>query len=130
MADYVSTVREENPNSMGYDRGVLAAADRTLSVETPYSSTDLAVEQAETEKAKWTYLVYMAADNDLCHAALYDIVSMQQARIDPEIEIYILVDRTPVGSKDSGDYVTPTAHTSGIPSGPKHASARSPTAPV
>ena len=57
--------------------------------------------------AKWTYLVYMAADSDLCQVAIYDIVAMQQARIDPEIEVYILVDRTPVGSKDSGDYVTP-----------------------
>jgi len=58
-------------------------------------------------KAKWTYLVYMAADSNICTGALYDIVSMQQANIDPGIEIYVLVDRSPVGSPENGDYLTP-----------------------
>ena len=60
----------------------------------------------ESVKGKWTYLVYMAADNDLCYSALYDIVSMQQAKVDSQIDIYVLADRTPAGTKGSGDYET------------------------
>ena len=58
-------------------------------------------------RTKWTFLVYFAADNDLCPCALYDVVSMQQADLDPEIEIYVLVDRTSNDSPDNGDRVLP-----------------------
>ncbi|MBR5679013.1 MAG: C10 family peptidase, partial [Clostridia bacterium] len=61
-------------------------ADFTLSVNGTSSSdyADLIFEndslklqvKKESLKPKWTYLVYMAADNDLCYSALYDIVSM------------------------------------------------------
>ena len=61
----------------------------------------------KSEKPKWTFLVYMAADSDISYCALYDIVSMQQANIDSEIEIYVLADRAPVDNPRNGDYVTP-----------------------
>ena len=76
-------------------------------VEDVYSAHDLAVVQAESEKAKWTFMVYMAADSDISYCALYDIVSMQQANIDSEIEVYVLADRAPVDNPRNGDYVTP-----------------------
>ena len=57
-------------------------------------------------KPKWTYLVYMAADSDISYCALYDIVSMQQANIDSEIEVYVLADRSTVDNPRNGDYMT------------------------
>ena len=62
--------------------------------------------QPEPAAAKWTYLVYMAADNDICYSALYDIVSMQQAKVDSQIDIYVLADRTPAGAAGSGNLET------------------------
>jgi autotransporter passenger strand-loop-strand repeat protein len=47
------------------------------------------------EKKKWTYLVYMAADSNIGTGALYDIIGMQQAKVDSEIDIYVLADRCP-----------------------------------
>ena len=61
----------------------------------------------KSEKSKWTFLVYMAADSDISYCALYDIVSIQQANIDSEIEVYVLADRAPVDNPRNGDYVTP-----------------------
>ena len=61
----------------------------------------------KSEKPKWTFLVYMVADSDISYCALYDIVSMQQANIDSEIEVYVLADRAPVDNPRNGDYVTP-----------------------
>ena len=91
-------------------------ADFTLSVNGTSSSdyADLIFEdnslklqvKKEPAKSKWTYLVYLAADNDICDSAIYDIVSMQQAAADSEIDIYVLADRTPAGTKGSGDYET------------------------
>ena len=91
-------------------------ADFTLSVNGTASSdfADLICEgnslklqiKKEPEKPKWTYLVYMAADNNLSISALYDIISMQQAKLDSEIDIYVLADRTPAGTEGSGDYET------------------------
>jgi len=57
-------------------------------------------------KKKWTYIMYMAADSNLCRQALYDIVLMQQAVIDLDIEICVLVDRCPTDLDDGGDAVT------------------------
>ncbi len=48
----------------------------------------------------------MAADNNLIISALYDIVSMQQAKLDSQIDIDVLADRTPAGTEGSGDYKT------------------------
>ena len=43
--------------------------------------------------AKWTYLMYFAADNDLDVSALNDLISIQRANIDEGIDVYVLVDR-------------------------------------
>ncbi len=106
MAEYISTFRDKKQNC-----SPIVAGDLTLSVDVPvedaYSVHDLAVVQAESEKAKWTFMVYMAADSDISYCALYDIVSMQQANIDSEIEVYVLADRAPVDNPRNGDYVTP-----------------------
>ena len=106
MAEYISTFYDEGQNC-----SPIVAGDLALSVETPvedvYRAHDLAVVQEESEKAKWTFMVYMAADSDISYCALYDIVSMQQANIDSEIEVYVLADRTSVDNPRNGDYVTP-----------------------
>jgi len=60
----------------------------------------------KSPKAKWTYLIYMAADSNISDAALYDIVSIQQTKVDSEIDIYVLADRSPAGSDGSGDKET------------------------
>ena len=54
-------------------------------------------------------MVYMAADSNLCDDAIYDIVAMQQADLDSEIEIYVLADRCPEGAEGFGDLVTVNA---------------------
>lgn len=106
MAEYISTFRDKKQNC-----SPIVAGDLTLSVDVPvedaYSVHDLAVVQAESEKTKWTFMVYMAADSDISYCALYDIVSMQQANIDSEIEVYVLADRSTVDNPRNGDYVTP-----------------------
>ena len=90
MAEYTFSDEKQNCNP-------IVANDLTLSADVPVEDAsiahDLAVVQEESEKAKWTYMVYMAADSDISYCALYDIVSMQQANIDSEIEVYVLADR-------------------------------------
>ena len=85
----------------GASLGTLAVGE-TLSVgNTDYTLklTDnvLSVAVSETEpapgKAKWTYLMYFAADNDLDASALDDLISIQRANIDERIDVYVLVDR-------------------------------------
>ena len=89
----------------------LSAGSYTLTVDAlsdgAYSTYDLSVSLPESARMKWTYLVYIAADSNLTDSSLYDVVSMQQAAIDSEIEIYLLVDRSPEGADDAGDLVTP-----------------------
>ena len=88
----------------------LAAGEYTLAVDAPiegaYSTYDLSVDLPESARTKWTYMVYMAADSNLCCDAIYDIVGMQQADLDPEIEIYVLADRCPEGAEGFGDLVS------------------------
>ncbi len=75
----------------------LDAGEYTLTVDTPvassYSAYDISVSLPESATTKWTYMVYMASDNNLDPYALYDIVAMQQADLDSQIDIYVLVDR-------------------------------------
>ena len=77
----------------------LSAGDYTLTVDTPvagsYSAYDVSVSLPDASVTKWTYMVYMATDNGLDTYALYDLVSMQQADLDAQIDIYVLVDRSP-----------------------------------
>ena len=75
----------------------LNAGNYSLTVDAPvtgsFSSYDISVSLPETAGTKWTYMVYMAADNNLDTYALYDLISMQQADLDSQIDIYVLVDR-------------------------------------
>ena len=75
----------------------LDAGEYTLTVDTPvassYSAYDISVSLPESATTKWTYMVYMASDNNLDPYALYDIIAMQQADLDSQIDIYVLVDR-------------------------------------
>ena len=84
----------------------LTAGNYTLTVDAPfagsYSGYDISVSLPEAAKQKWTYMVYMAADNDLEPYALYDLIAMQQAKLNAEIDIYVLVDR----NKNSLDNTT------------------------
>jgi autotransporter passenger strand-loop-strand repeat protein len=57
-------------------------------------------------KNKWTYMVYMAADSNIGDGALYDIIGMQQAKVDSEIDIYVLADRCPVDAGYPVEVVT------------------------
>ena len=64
-----------------------------------------AVNPAGPAKKKWSYMVYFAADNNLECFCLYDLIMMQQAVLNPGIDIYVLVDR-PAEAAQTGDMVT------------------------
>ena len=100
-------------NTLGESLGALAAGetvtingkDYLLTNENSVLSVTVA-NNADAPAPKWTYLVYMAADSNLSRSALYDIISMQQAECNPQIDIYVLADRAPAGTEGSGDYET------------------------
>ena len=69
------------------------------------NSLKLRVKQ-EPVKQKWTYMVYMAADSNIGTSALYDIIGMQQAEVDSEIDIYVLADRCAVDAGYPDEIVT------------------------
>ncbi len=48
---------------------------------------------AQDDSNKWTFMVYMDADNNLDSAALSDIIEMQAVGSSSEIEIVVLLDR-------------------------------------
>ena len=50
-------------------------------------------EAEPSAEKKWTYMVYFATDNNLEDCALSDIIQMQQANLNPGIDIYVLADR-------------------------------------
>ena len=106
--DFTSSITVKNKS--GETLGTLTVGETVMISDKEYLLTNedsvLSVTISEHTMPKWTYLVYMAADNDLCYSALYDIVSMQQAKVDSQIDIYVLADRTPAGTKGSGDYET------------------------
>ena len=82
----------------------LAAGDYSLTVDTPvagsFSSYDISVSLPESAGTKWTYMVYMAADSNLDTYALYDLIAMQQADLDSQIDIYVMVDRSATSAYD------------------------------
>ena len=63
-------------------------------------------EEPAPAKKKWTYMVYMAADSNIGDGALYDIIGMQQAKVDSQIDIYVLADRCPVDAGYPTEVVT------------------------
>ena len=100
-------------NRSNDELGALTVGETVTINETDYLLTNengvlsVTVTSGDTPtKPKWTYLVYMAADNNLSFSALYDIVSIQQATLDSQIDIYVLADRSPAGTEGSGDNAT------------------------
>ena len=87
----------------------LAAGEYTLVVDTPvegsYGKYALSASLPEAAAKKWTYMVYFASDNNLGTWSMYDVIQMQQAVLNPGIDIYVLFDR-PSKRRDKGDYVT------------------------
>lgn len=53
---------------------------------------------------QWTILVYMAGDNDLEAAMMYDLNEMEAAELPAEIEVIALVDRSPHYDNSDGDW--------------------------
>ncbi len=51
-------------------------------------------------EAKWTVIVYMAADNDLEGAALVDLEEMEQVGSTSSVNIVVFIDRSPQGFED------------------------------
>ena len=80
------------------DASLLPAEEITLTVKVGMQKDETGVSEESvvydnTPKAKWTYLMYFAADNDLDASALDDLISIQRANIDERIDVYVLVDR-------------------------------------
>lgn len=63
MSEYISTFHDEGQNCSPIVAGELMPSV-DVPVEDAYSAHDLAVVQEESEKTKWTYQIYMAADNN------------------------------------------------------------------
>ncbi len=71
----------------------VGGTDYTLKLADDVLSVAVSETGPAPEKAKWTYLMYFAADNDLDASALDDLISIQRANIDERIDVYVLVDR-------------------------------------
>ena len=87
----------------------LAAGEYMLTVDTPvegaYSAYSLSVSLPDPPAKKWTYMVYFASDNNLGTWSMYDLILMQQAVLNPGIDIYVLYDR-PSGNDNTQEYAT------------------------
>jgi len=55
-------------------------------------------------RREWTFIVYMAADNDLESAAIADLNELEAVRIDARISILALVDRNPGYDMTNGNW--------------------------
>ena len=78
--------------------------------ENRFEQTEYIAVSSEAEPSaekKWTYMVYFATDNNLEECALYDIIRMQQANLDPGIDIYVLADR-PANAKQCYESINGT----------------------
>jgi autotransporter passenger strand-loop-strand repeat protein len=78
-----------------FNASLLTVGENVLAVKvgTQKDEDGVSEESVVLKKSKWTYMMYFAADNDLDDAALYDLISIQRADIDEEIDVYVLVDR-------------------------------------
>ena len=54
---------------------------------------DITIYKAESPKKKWTFMVYIAGDNNLDPAALQDIAEMAKAGSSEELNIIVQLDR-------------------------------------
>lgn len=58
----------------------------------------------ETVAARWTLMVYMAADNDLERYALLDLAEMERVTLPDSVQLVALVDRSPWYVAGPGDF--------------------------
>ena len=110
-AGFDSTITVQN--TLGDELGMLTAGETLTIDKTDYLLTNengvlsVTVSDGGTPaKPKWTYMVYMAADSNIGTSALYDIIGMQQAEVDSEIDIYVLADRCAVDAGYPDEIVT------------------------
>ena len=110
-AGFNSTITVQN--TFGNELGTLTVGETLTIDKTDYLLTNengvlsVTVSNGGTPaKPKWTYTVYMAADSNIGTSALYDIIGMQQAEVDSEIDIYVLVDRCAVDAGYPDEVVT------------------------
>jgi len=62
-------------------------------------------EPPEPANRKWTFLIYMAADNDLESAALQDFNELEAGqRVESEINLLVLLDRHPAYDSTNGNW--------------------------
>ena len=54
--------------------------------------------------AQWNYLVYMAADNNLERFAIQNIMDMKEVGSTEDVNILVLLDRSPGYDKTNGDW--------------------------
>ena len=110
-AKFNSTITVQN--TLGETLGTLTVGETLTIDKTDYLLTNengvlsVTVSDGGTPaKPKWTYMVYMAADSNIGTSALYDIIGMQQAEVDSEIDIYVLADRCAVDAGYPDEIVT------------------------
>ena len=110
-AGFNSTITVQN--TFGNELGTLTVGETLTIDKTDYLLTNengvlsVTVTDSDTPtKPKWTYMVYMAADSNIGTSALYDIIGMQQAEVDSEIDIYVLADRCAVDAGYPDEIVT------------------------
>ena len=110
-ASFNSTITVQNTS--GNELGTLTVGETLPIDKTDYLLTNengvlsVTVSNGGTPaKPKWTYMVYMAADSNIGTSALYDIIGMQQAEVDSEIDIYVLSDRCAVDAGYPDEIVT------------------------
>jgi len=65
---------------------------------------DNSIDNTVTNTSKWNIMVYIAADNDLERFALQDINEMESATESEDINVSVLVDRTPGYAEGDGDW--------------------------
>lgn len=59
---------------------------------------------AKNSKPSWTFLIYMAADNELESAALADINEMENVDLPSNVNIIVILDRIPGYDSSNGDW--------------------------
>jgi len=84
----------------------IGAKTGLISITTPdgtgYSKKDFIVEGTPT--AKWTFLVYLDADNNLELAGIVDFLEMAKVGSSPEVNIVVQMDRVPGYTDSYGDW--------------------------
>lgn len=92
-ADETDETSEENENS-----GIGEATDELDEEEEEEESEELPV------PAFWTFLVYMAADNELESSGIADINEMENVDFSDDVNVLVLFDRAPGYDSTNGDW--------------------------